>query len=55
MVKYYYKSIRSNMLQEQEAPQRGSWVYVEAPTDIEVAELTKRFQLEEGFLDDAMD
>jgi magnesium transporter len=55
MIKYYYKSLRSNVLQEQEAPQRGSWVYVEAPTDVEIVELTKRFQLEEGILEDAID
>jgi magnesium transporter len=55
MIKYYYKSVRTDMLQEQEAPQRGSWIYVESPTDIEIAELTKRFKLEPGFIEDALD
>src|SRR5207245_7683359 len=55
MIKYYYKSVRSPVLAEQEAPQRGSWVYVEAPTANEIAELVKRFKLESGILEDAMD
>jgi magnesium transporter len=55
MIKYYYKSVRTDTLQEQEAPQRGSWIYVEAPTDIEIEELTRRFKLEPGFLEDALD
>jgi len=55
MIKYFYKSIRSTSLDELAAPQRGSWVYVEAPTDKEIADLTKRFKLEAGYLEDALD
>lgn len=55
MIKYLYKSIRSDSVQEQEAPQRGTWVYAEAPTQAEIDELTKRFKLEPGYLEDALD
>lgn len=55
MVKYFYKSVRDETLQEREAPQRGCWVYIESPTDIEVAEAIKRFNLEPGLIEDALD
>jgi len=55
MIKYFYKSIRSTSLEELAAPQRGAWVYVEAPTEKEIADLTKRFKLEAGYLEDALD
>ena len=55
MVKYFYKSVRDDILLEKEAPQKGTWVYVEAPTDIEVAEITKKFDLEPGLIEDALD
>lgn len=55
MIKNYYKSIRSTELLETEELQRGTWVYVEAPTDSEVQQLAKRFDLEPGNLEDALD
>lgn len=55
MVKYLYKSIRSTTLDELDAPQRGAWVYVEAPSPTEIEELTKRFKLEPGYIEDALD
>lgn len=55
MIKYFYKSIRGKTLQKQDKPQRGSWVYVEAPTENEIKGLAKRFKLEPGFLEDAVD
>ena len=55
MVKYFYKSVRDEMLQEREAPQRGCWVYVEAPTDIEIAEIINKFSLDPGLVEDALD
>lgn len=55
MIKYFYKSVRSRTLKEQREPQRGSWVYAEAPTKSELEQLTKRFKLEPGHLEDALD
>ena len=55
MIKYFYKSVRSKALTEQKEPQRGTWVYAEAPTEAEIEQLIKRFNLEEGHLADAMD
>jgi magnesium transporter len=55
MIKIFYKSVRSDTLLEQESPQRGSWIYAEAPSDAEAAELIKRFKLEEGHVTDGLD
>ena len=55
MIKYYYKSLRSAAITEKNEPQPGTWVHVEAPTEDEVAELAKRFKLEPGYLEDALD
>lgn len=55
MIKYYYQSIRDTALAEREDFQRGTWVYVEAPTQEELEGLAKRFKLEEGHLEDAQD
>ncbi|MDB5170330.1 MAG: hypothetical protein JWO35_24 [Candidatus Saccharibacteria bacterium] len=55
MIKYFYKSLRGDTLQELANPQRGTWVHAEAPNEAEVEELTKRFKLEPGYLEDALD
>ncbi|HVI60650.1 MAG TPA: CorA family divalent cation transporter, partial [Candidatus Saccharimonadales bacterium] len=55
MIKYFYKSVRGRGLQEQAKPQRGSWVYAEAPSQAEIEDLAKRFKLELGYLEDAID
>jgi len=55
MIKYYYKSLRSQELKEFDASKRGAWVYVENPTHKEVAHLVKQFNLNEGHLADALD
>jgi magnesium transporter len=55
MIRYFYKSIRSDAVRELEEPQRGTWVYAEAPSTEEVEQLTERFKLEPGFLEDALD
>jgi magnesium transporter len=55
MIKYFYKSLRGDTLQELERPQRGTWVHAESPTPTEVAELAERFKLEVGYLEDALD
>ncbi|MEK7059562.1 MAG: magnesium transporter CorA family protein [Patescibacteria group bacterium] len=55
MIKYYYKSIRSEKVQELDTPQKGTWVHAESPTKSEVDELAKRFKVELGYLEDALD
>lgn len=55
MIKYFYKNIRATVLKEQSKLQRGTWVYAEKPTKSEIEDLTKRFKLEPGYLEDAMD
>ncbi len=55
MIKYLYKNVRDKSLKEQSTPQKGTWVYVEAPDKAELARLAKDFKLEAGFLEDAMD
>ncbi len=55
MIKYFYKSIRSEKVEELETPQKGTWVHAESPTKAEIEELVKRFKIEEGYLEDALD
>jgi magnesium transporter len=55
MIKYYYKSLRSEKVQELDEYKRGAWVYVESPTHEERAWLVERFKLTEGHIDDALD
>jgi magnesium transporter len=55
MIKYYYKSLRSQTMQELTDYKRGSWVYVEAPTADEVQELIQTFNLDPGHIEDALD
>jgi magnesium transporter len=55
MIKYFFKSLRSERVQELDSYKPGSWVYVEAPTHNEVDELVKKFSLTEGHLQDALD
>jgi magnesium transporter len=55
MIKYFYRSLRANQLQERSKPQRGSWVYVEAPTQKEIQKLAEQFKLDQGHLTDAID
>lgn len=55
MIKYFYKSIRSQNVQELEEPKPGTWVYAEAPSESEIDELVKRFNLEPGYIQDALD
>lgn len=55
MIKYFYKSLRSAAVKELKEPQRGSWIHAEAPSREEVEELVKRFGVELGFLEDALD
>ena len=55
MISYYYKNTASQELTIIDEPRKGTWVYAEAPTDIEVARLAKQFNLEPGNLEDARD
>lgn len=55
MIKYYYKSLRSERMQELEGYKPGCWVYVEAPSESEIELLVKKFDLTEGHLRDALD
>jgi magnesium transporter len=55
MIKYYYKSLRSQDIKELHDYQRGAWVYAEAPTDEEIDQLVEQFKLEPGHLYDALD
>lgn len=55
MVKYFYKSLRSEHLSELADYKKGTWVYAEAPSQIELDELVRRFGLTKGHLQDALD
>lgn len=55
MIKYFYRSLRSATLKELDDSQRGTWVYAEAPTAEEIEQLSAKFKLEPGFLEDALD
>lgn len=54
MIKYYYKSLRTE-IKDLATYQRGSWVYVEDPTEEEIQQLVKDFALTEGHVRDALD
>lgn len=55
MVKYFYKTLQNDKLQELSQPRTGTWVYVESPTRQELSELAVQFQLDAGLLCDALD
>ena len=55
MIKYYYKSIRHERMQELKDVKRGTWIYVEAPSERELEALAEKFSLELGHLKDAID
>lgn len=55
MIKYYYKSLRSETIREITEPKPGTWIHVEAPSRQEIEQLVKKFGLEEGYLQDALD
>ncbi len=55
MIKYYFKSVRKTSLEELDSYKPGSWVYVEAPTEPEIRQLIDKFDLDDGFLEDALD
>jgi len=55
MLKYYYKTGQSDKLEELEKFQKGVWIYVENPTQDEVATLITAHGLDEGLVADALD
>ena len=55
MIKYYYRSLRRQTIQELDDYRRGTWVYAEAPSEEELAQLAQKFDLEPGNLQDALD
>lgn len=55
MIKYYYKSLRNQRMQELAEAKRGTWVYVEAPSQRELEMLAEQYKLELGLLQDALD
>lgn len=55
MIKYYFKSLRSERVQELEGYKPGCWVYAEAPSQREIEDLVEKFGLVSGHLQDALD
>jgi magnesium transporter len=55
MIKYYYRSLRSQQVQILDEYKRGSWVYVEAPTPEEIDFIITKFHLDPGHIADALD
>jgi magnesium transporter len=55
MIKYFYKSLRSQSVQELGDYKRGAWTYVEAPTPEEVDYLVDKFKLTPGHIEDGLD
>ncbi len=55
MISYLYKSLRTSGLELLDEYRRGACVYVENPSADEIAQLTQRFELDEGHIEDALD
>lgn len=55
MIKYYYKSLRTEAVSELNDYKRGAWVYVEAPDANELDQLEEKFKLDRSVLEDALD
>jgi magnesium transporter len=55
MIKYYYKSLRRQKMEELADYRRGCWVYAESPSRKEVESLAQKFNLTLGHLEDALD
>lgn len=54
MIKYYYRSLRSQ-IQELSEYKRGCWVYVEAPTKEEIEDIVQKYKVDPGYIEDALD
>jgi len=55
MIKYYFKSLRTDSITEIDQPKPGTWIHAEAPSEAELEQLISRFKLDEGFVQDALD
>jgi len=55
MIKYFFKSLRSERIEEVDGYKPGCWIYAEDPSDHEVENLTQQFGLTIGHLYDALD
>lgn len=55
MISYYFKSVRNENVQVLDDYRPGAWISVEHPTEKEIVELSERFQLDIGDLEDALD
>jgi magnesium transporter len=55
MIRYLHKNIKNPSLRELDEYKKGAWVYVEEPSEEELAELVKNFELDQGHLEDALD
>lgn len=55
MIHYYYKNLRSKQVNELQDYQQGAWVCVEEPTEDDIAELVRRFDLDPGHMEDVLD
>lgn len=55
MIKYYFKTLRSEAIRELEEPKPGTWIHAESPTEAELQTLAAQLKLEEGYLEDAID
>lgn len=55
MITYYYKNIRSKKLSIMNEYRAGSWICVESPSMEEIQQLTNRYQLDPGHMNDILD
>ena len=55
MIKYYNQGSTDTQLLEIDSFKKGSWIYAESPTDVELEELIGSHELEPGHLEDARD
>lgn len=55
MINYYYKNIRSKKLTSSDEYRDGAWICVEEPTREEIDMLVKKFDLDAGHMEDALD
>lgn len=55
MITYYFRTVKDDKLQVYDTVRAGVWVHVERPTDEELAQLEKEFNLDHSILTDAQD
>ena len=55
MIRIYHKKAKNKEVEIIQDYQKGSWIYVETPTEIEIHELAEKLGLEIGHLRDALD